>query len=253
MNAARTVPFTPLQGQYLAFMHTYEGIHGCAPAEADLQRHFGVTPPSVHQMVVTLERKGLITRVPGAARSITLQIAPATLPPLERRHESGPDHQRSQLGAVRSRQAAERTKRKASSSENTRVAKQDSAAEYVNSPMMTKRLRFGRNVSAEIAGRYGDYRTRLELTRKAKGDCTCPSDEWPCKHVRALRATWEMNPDSFLDVKEFLRGLDTREKTELIETIGKIVLAFPQTLGLFGIAGFGETDDDDGADDAWGD
>ena len=90
-------------------------------------------------------------------------------------------------------------------------------------------------------------------TRKAKGDCTCPSDEWPCKHVRALRATWEMNPDSFLDVKEFLRGLDTREKTELIETIGKIVLAFPQTLGLFGIAGFGETDDDDGADDAWGD
>ena len=56
---------TPLQGQYLAFVHTYEGIHGCAPAEADLQRHFGVTPPSVHQMVVTLERKGLISLVAG--------------------------------------------------------------------------------------------------------------------------------------------------------------------------------------------
>ena len=46
--ASSTAPFTPVQGQYLAFMHTYEGIHGCAPAEADLQRHFGVTPPSVH-------------------------------------------------------------------------------------------------------------------------------------------------------------------------------------------------------------
>jgi hypothetical protein len=243
--ASRTAPFTSLQGQYLAFMHAYEGIHGCAPAEADLQRHFGVTPPSVHQMVVTLERKGLITRVVGAARSIKLQVPSATLPPLERRHESGPDHQTSQLAAVRSRQATERTKRKSSSSENTRVAKQDAAAEYVNSPMMTKRLRFGRTVSAEIAGRYGDYRTRLQLTRKPNGDCTCPSDEWPCKHVRALHATWEMNPQSFLDVEAFLRGLDTRGKAELIETIGKIVVAFPQTLGLFGVAGFEESDDDD--------
>src|SRR5665213_2970296 len=84
-GAARTASFTALQGQYLAFIHTYEGIHGCAPAEADLQRHFGVTPPSVHQMVVTLERKGLITRVAGAARSIKLQIASATLPSLEHR------------------------------------------------------------------------------------------------------------------------------------------------------------------------
>lgn len=245
MKVARTLPFTPLQGQYLAFMHTYEGIHGCAPAEADLQRHFGVTPPSVHQMVVTLERKGLITRVAGAARSIKLQIAPATLPPLEHREPSLPDRQRSQLGAIRSRHAADRTKRKLSSSAPPRVAKQDSAAEYVDSPMMTKRLRNGRTVSAEIAGRYGDYRTRLELTRRPNGDCTCPSDEWPCKHVRALRATWEMNPQSFLDVEAFLRGLDTRGKVDLIETIGKIVVAFPQTLGLFGVAGFEETDDDD--------
>src|SRR5437867_10254334 len=88
---SRTAPFTPLQGQYLSFIHTYEGIHGCAPAEADLQRHFGVTPPSVHQMVVTLERKGLITRVTGAARSIKLQISSAVLPPLEHREQSGPD------------------------------------------------------------------------------------------------------------------------------------------------------------------
>ncbi len=87
-TTSRIVPFTPLQGQYLAFMHTYEGIHGCAPAEADLQRHFGVTPPSVHQMVVTLERKGFISRVAGAARSIKLQVSSSTLPPLERRQPS---------------------------------------------------------------------------------------------------------------------------------------------------------------------
>ena len=60
--------------------------------------------------------------------------------------------------------------------------------------------------------------------------------------------TWEVNPGSFLDVESFLRRLETRGKPELIETIGKIVVAFPQTLGLFGVAGFDETDDD-GDDD----
>src|SRR5450755_4044884 len=106
-GASRTAAFTPLQGQYLSFIHTYEGIHGCAPAEADLQRHFGVTPPSVHQMVVTLERKGLITRVAGAARSIKLQVSSAALPPLERRQQFGPDRQQPQVAAIRSRHAAD--------------------------------------------------------------------------------------------------------------------------------------------------
>ena len=173
--ASRAAPFTVLQGQYLSFIHTYEGIHGCAPAEADLQRHFAVTPPSVHQMILTLERKGLITRVAGAARSIKLQIAPTALPPLEHRDQSAPDRQGSQLGAIRSRHAADQAKRKSSTRVLAkRIAKPDAAAEYVDSPMMTKRLRLG--------------------------------------------------------------------------TIGKIVVAFPQTLGLFSVAGFDETDDD-GDDD----
>lgn len=62
--------FTKLQGQYLAFIATYMQLHGVAPAEADMQRYFNVTPPSVHQMVLTLERRGLITRAAGQARSI---------------------------------------------------------------------------------------------------------------------------------------------------------------------------------------
>ena len=50
------------------------------PAEADMQRHFRVSPPSVHQMVLTLERDGLIRRQPGVARSIELLVAPEDLP-----------------------------------------------------------------------------------------------------------------------------------------------------------------------------
>ena len=68
--------FTPKQGQYLAFIHAYTLVIGRPPAEADLQRFFQVTPPSVHQMVITLERNGLIRRRPqngpkhrGAGRS----------------------------------------------------------------------------------------------------------------------------------------------------------------------------------------
>ena len=74
--------FTPKQGQYLAFIHAYTCVLGRPPAEADMQRHFGVSPPSVHQMVLTLERGGLIRRQPGVARSIEVLIAPELLPVL---------------------------------------------------------------------------------------------------------------------------------------------------------------------------
>jgi Mn-dependent DtxR family transcriptional regulator len=72
--------FTQLQGQYLAFIYAYSRIFKRAPAEADMRRHFEVTAPSVHQMVITLEKAGLIKREPGAARSIQLLVPPETLP-----------------------------------------------------------------------------------------------------------------------------------------------------------------------------
>ena len=57
-------PFTDKQGQYLAFIYAYGRIFRQPPAEADMQRHFQVSPPSVHQMVLTLERAGLIQADP---------------------------------------------------------------------------------------------------------------------------------------------------------------------------------------------
>ena len=75
--------FTEKQGQYLAFIYTYSHMFNRAPAETDMQHHFRVSPPSVHQMVVTLERNGLIRRQPGVARSIELLVAPEALPILE--------------------------------------------------------------------------------------------------------------------------------------------------------------------------
>src|SRR3954452_24202721 len=63
------------------------GIHNQAPAEADIQRFFRVSPPSVHQMILKLEQAGLITRQPGVARSITLAGDPKLLPELESGHD----------------------------------------------------------------------------------------------------------------------------------------------------------------------
>ena len=75
--------FTEKQGEYLAFIYAYSHMFRCSPAEADMQRHFRVSPPSVHQMVVTLERAGLIRRQPGLARSIELLVPPEEIPILK--------------------------------------------------------------------------------------------------------------------------------------------------------------------------
>ncbi len=78
-----TAPFTDKQGQYLAFIHAYTKLTRQAPAEADMQRFFRVTPPTVHRMVIELEKRGLIERTPRVSRSIKLLVEPADLPPLE--------------------------------------------------------------------------------------------------------------------------------------------------------------------------
>jgi DNA-binding MarR family transcriptional regulator len=75
--------FTPRQGQYLAFIHAYTLVNGRPPAQAEIQRFFQVPPPSVHQMLLTLERQGLISRRPGIARSIAVLVDRADLPELQ--------------------------------------------------------------------------------------------------------------------------------------------------------------------------
>jgi DNA-binding MarR family transcriptional regulator len=82
MATSLTPRFTETQGQYLAFIHAYTLVNGRPPAEADMQRFFGVTPPSVHNMVIELERRGLITRVARQPRSIAISLPDDELPRL---------------------------------------------------------------------------------------------------------------------------------------------------------------------------
>lgn len=83
MSVVRMASFTEKQGQYLSFIYNYTKINGRPPAEADIQRYFRVTPTTVHQMILTLEQKGFIHRVPGQARTIEVLVAPEQLPYLK--------------------------------------------------------------------------------------------------------------------------------------------------------------------------
>ena len=124
----------------------------------------------------------------------------------------------------------------------------DRAYEYIDSPLMTQRLVFRKHLSARIEGNYGVYRTTVQIARKLAASCTCPSDLWPCKHVRAVRATWDENPGSFFDLEPFLKALAVKPKAELVEAMRQILLAYPESLGALGVSGF-EPERDAGDDE----
>jgi hypothetical protein len=77
--------FTPTQGRYLAFIHAYTSLHGYPPAESEIAAAMCVSPPSVNQMVKMLERKGLIQRQPGQARSLQVIVPEDQIPPWNKR------------------------------------------------------------------------------------------------------------------------------------------------------------------------
>jgi repressor LexA len=78
-----TAAYTPRQGQFLAFIYYYTRVNGRPPAERDVERYFKTSPPAVHQMILTLEKRGFIERTPGQGRSIRLLLPREALPDLE--------------------------------------------------------------------------------------------------------------------------------------------------------------------------
>jgi len=73
--------FIPTQGRYLAFIQGYIGRHGYSPAESEIAEAMCVSPPSVNQMVKTLEKKGLVLRHPGQPRSLQILVPEDEIPP----------------------------------------------------------------------------------------------------------------------------------------------------------------------------
>ena len=77
---------TRQQGQFLAFIREYmmRNEAGVAPTHAILQQFFNLTAPSVNSMLIRLEKRGFIRRVPGKARAIELTVSTDRIPQLDR-------------------------------------------------------------------------------------------------------------------------------------------------------------------------
>jgi DNA-binding Lrp family transcriptional regulator len=96
--------FTPTQGRYLAFIHAYTQLHGYPPSESEIAAAICVSPPSVNQMVKTLEKRGLIDRQPGTPRSIRIRVPEDEIPSWNGRKrvtsKSSSDAKRNQVAAA---------------------------------------------------------------------------------------------------------------------------------------------------------
>lgn len=75
--------YTTKQGQYLAFIYYYTKVNGYPPAERDMQKYFKATPPTVHVILLALEKKHLIERIPNRPRNIRLLLTREEIPDLD--------------------------------------------------------------------------------------------------------------------------------------------------------------------------
>lgn len=122
---------------------------------------------------------------------------------------------------------------------------EDRVGEYVDSPMLTARVRAGKVLRCRVHGNHGVYATTAVLSRRTAGSCTCPADDRPCKHIEALRRTHRTNRDSFFDVDAFLAGLGRGSRAELLAHIRKMILHSPGVLAAMGIEGFSDAEHDE--------
>jgi uncharacterized Zn finger protein len=116
-------------------------------------------------------------------------------------------------------------------------------AEYVDSPRLRQRMRVDQRISCVVDGNYGIYKTEASLKKGRKSSsfsCSCPSDDYPCKHVGALLRTYENHPRTFLDLDAMMKRLAKMEKPELLKVIRKMILASPSSLSALGVKGFEE-------------
>ena len=65
----RNVP-NATQARYLDYIAAYTKLHRQSPSQLEIQKYLQVAAPTVHQMILRLEKLGFLTRVPGQARSL---------------------------------------------------------------------------------------------------------------------------------------------------------------------------------------
>ncbi|MGH8069251.1 MAG: SWIM zinc finger family protein [Candidatus Entotheonellia bacterium] len=114
----------------------------------------------------------------------------------------------------------------------------------------THRLRSGPSIAGRVAGPHGSYTVSLGIEGSALTPaCSCTSDAGFCKHVIALGLTYIEEPQSFYDLRTLTAQLEQSSHSELVTLIIRIGTRYPQTLGMLGVEGFADEEDEDVIDD----
>jgi hypothetical protein len=114
----------------------------------------------------------------------------------------------------------------------------------------THRLRSGHAIAGRVAGPHGVYTVSLVIEGSAlTPTCSCTSDAGFCRHVIALGLTYIEEPQSFYDLRTLTAQLEQYSHDELIDLIVQMGTRYPQTLGMLGVEGFDEAEDEEATDD----
>jgi len=114
----------------------------------------------------------------------------------------------------------------------------------------THRLRSGPAISGRVAGPHGVFTVSLTIEDSTLTPvCSCTSDPGFCRHAIALGLTYIEEPQSFYDVRTLTTPLEQYSHGELVELILQMGTRYPQTLGMLGVEGFAEEEDEDVIDD----
>jgi uncharacterized Zn finger protein len=114
----------------------------------------------------------------------------------------------------------------------------------------THRLHSGQTIAGRVAGPHGVYTVSLVIEGSTlTPSCSCTSDAGFCKHVIALGLTYIEEPQSFYDLRTLMAQLDQYSHGELVGLIVQMGTRYPQTLGMLGVEGFADEEDEDVIDD----
>ena len=224
--------FTPKQGQYLTYIHHYTRVNGRPPAEAEIQRFFRVSPPTVHQMILNLEARGLLARTPGKARSLRVlvqsgmlpELTPAGATPQERRDEGDAEVRNVRTSGKRGPKAAQR-------SSPLRQLKDDEAAALLRS-LVAKHPELSAEAETLAAAVVGDVAMEdvaQEAEDAVRGldidDLNSRAGSHSYGYVEPTEAAWELIEEAVMPlIEDIQRRLDAGQSDAALATCAGIVL-----------------------------
>jgi SOS-response transcriptional repressor LexA len=224
--------YTPKQGQYLAYIHHYTQLNGQPPAEADIQRFFRVSPPTVHQMILNLEAKGLLARTPGKARSLRVLVQSGELPELtapgatpQERHDEG------EAGVRKGRTGGKRGPNAARRRSPLQHLKVDEAAALLRS-LVAKHPELSAEAEAMAAAVVGDVAME-EVAQEAESavraldidDLNSRAGSHSDGYVEPTEAAWELIEEAVMPlIEDIQRRLDAGQSDAALATCAGIVL-----------------------------